>query len=101
MRTIRIYQPGTYLIGQTYTLTQEASHHVATVLRMQKGAEFTIFCGDNQEYTALIEAVHKKNVTFTILAITTINRESPRNIHLAQGISKGDRMEWVVQKAVE
>lgn len=101
MRSIRIYQPGSYQIGQTYTLSPEASHHLSVVLRMQKGAQFILFCGDNQEYTALIEAIHKKNVTFTILNTQTINRESPRNIHLAQGISKGDKMEWVVQKAVE
>ncbi|MCX7118100.1 MAG: 16S rRNA (uracil(1498)-N(3))-methyltransferase [Legionellales bacterium] len=101
MRTIRIYQPGTYEPGQTLELSPQASRHVGTVLRMIPGEVLTLFCGDNREFSATIASVHKHQVTAHIDDVHPINRESPRAIHLAQALSKGDRMDWVVQKAVE
>lgn len=101
MRVIRIFQAGTFELGQTIELSAEAGHHVGVVLRMQVGALLTLFCGDNREFLATIMSVHKKKVHVTITSVESVNRESPRDIHLAQAISKGDRMEWVVQKAVE
>lgn len=101
MRTIRIYQPGHYAVGEQIELSVTASQHVGVVLRMQPNDELTLFCGDNREFLAKIIDVQKKKVMVTIAAIHDVNRESPRAIHLAQAISKGDRMEWVMQKAVE
>ncbi|MCC5792750.1 MAG: 16S rRNA (uracil(1498)-N(3))-methyltransferase [Legionellaceae bacterium] len=101
MRRVRIYQPGNYFPGDTIELHASAGQHVGVVLRMQPGEELILFCGDNREFRATIIAVHKKKVTVTIVAVETISRESPCAIHLAQAISKGDRMEWVIQKAVE
>ena len=101
MRTVRIYQPGPYERGQTLELSDNAGQHVGVVLRMQPGAQLTLFCGDNREFPATIVTVHKKKVTVMINEEHAINRESPRPIHLAQAISKGERMEFVIQKAVE
>lgn len=101
MRTIRIYQPGHYAVGERITLTETAGQHVGVVLRMQPNETLILFCGDNREFYATILSVHKKKVMVTITAVCDVNRESPRAIHLAQAISKGDRMEWVMQKAVE
>lgn len=101
MREIRIYQPTAYQVGQEVELSAAASQHIAVVLRMQAGEKLTLFCGDNREFIALITAVHKKKVSITILSQALVNRESPRGLHLAQAISKGERMEFVVQKAVE
>ena len=101
MRAIRIYQAGIYSPGQSFELSSEAGQHVGVVLRMQVGDKITLFCGDNREFIATISAVHKKKVSVTVLAEQEVNRESPRAIHLAQAISKGERMEFVIQKAVE
>ena len=101
MKTIRIYEPGPYSLDEPFTLSTNAHQHVAIVLRMQPGEMITLFCGDNQEYTALITEVHKKRTLVRITETKTVNRESPRALHLAQGIAKGDRMEWIIQKAVE
>ena len=101
MRTIRIYQPGHYAVGDLIELSETASQHVGVVLRMQPDDKLTLFCGDNREFSATITRAHKKKVMVTITAVQQVNRESPRGIHLAQAISKGDRMEWVIQKAVE
>jgi 16S rRNA (uracil1498-N3)-methyltransferase len=101
VRTIRIYQPGHYKNGDIVELSPGASQHVGTVLRMQPGEKLVLFCGDNREFPATIKAVQKKKVSVSIDAVSNINRESPRTIHLGQAISKGERMELVIQKAVE
>ncbi len=101
MREIRIYQPGDYKVGELLELSPEASKHVGTVLRMQAGENLTLFCGDDREFKVTIDAVKKKQVIVSITEVKNISRESHLKIHLAQGISKGDRMELVMQKAVE
>ncbi|MBA3535608.1 MAG: 16S rRNA (uracil(1498)-N(3))-methyltransferase [Tatlockia sp.] len=101
MREIRIYQVGSFRLDQTLELSPEAGQHVGVVLRMQPGDTITLFCGDNRELDALVIAVQKKKVSVKIVAERVVNRESPRKIHLAQAISKGERMEFVMQKAVE
>lgn len=101
MREIRIYQSGSYHAGQTIELSPEAGHHVAVVLRMQVGENITLFAGDNREFNATIVDVRKKQVQVHIGHEEHVDRESPIEIHLAQAISKGERMELVMQKAVE
>lgn len=101
VREIRIYQPGDYQVGQLLELSPQASQHVGVVLRMQECESLTLFCGDNREFDAVIDIVKKKQVFVTIKRVKNVSCESPIHIHLAQGISKGDRMEMVMQKAVE
>lgn len=101
MRKIRIYQAGPVVLGQTLELSPEASQHVGVVLRMQPGDKIVLFCGDNREFDATLLSVNKKKVSVNIETEREVNRESPRIIHLAQALSKGERMEFVMQKAVE
>lgn len=101
MREIRIYQPGDYACGQSLELSPQAVQHVAVVLRMQPGQRITLFSGDNREFDCLIEDVRKKQVVVRVTAVKDQDRESPLSIHLAQAISKGESMEWVMQKSVE
>jgi 16S rRNA (uracil1498-N3)-methyltransferase len=101
VKKIRIYQPGDYKPGQRIELSPEACQHVGVVLRMKPGGLLTLFNGDNLEFLATIEEVKKKQVFVRIDSVAKICRESPLTIHLAQAISKGDRMEFVMQKAVE
>ncbi|KTD66337.1 16S rRNA (uracil(1498)-N(3))-methyltransferase [Legionella spiritensis] len=101
MRDVRIYQPGDFQVGESVALSEEAGRHVGVVLRMQPGEKLILFPGDNREFVAEIVAVHKKKVSVLLQGEQTVNREPPIAVHLAQAISKGDRMEWVVQKAVE
>ena len=101
VRQIRIYQPGTYHTGQLLELSPDAGLHVAVVLRMTPGDSITLFCGDNREFEASIKSVKKKQVIVLIGKAMEISRESPLTIHLAQAISKGERMELVMQKSVE
>jgi len=101
MREVRIYQAGDYSVGQRVELSPEAAQHTAVVLRMQAGESLTLFNGTQCEFEATITQVKKKQVVVSINYCKEISRESPLQIHLGQAISKGDRMEWVMQKSVE
>lgn len=101
MKNRRIYQPGYYRVGQAVNLSEDAVQHVAVVLRMSPGDQLVLFDGDNHEYVSKITAVRKNKVTVVVLSDNEVSRESPRQIHLAQSLSKGDRMEFVIQKGVE
>lgn len=101
MRTVRIYQPGSYNLHDQVTLSDDASHHVARVLRMRPGGALVLFRGDNREFSGIISAIRKHHVTVRIEDVKTVDRESPRKIHLAQGIAKKEHMYFIIQKAVE
>lgn len=101
MSVVRIYQPGIYEPGQTIALSVSAAHHVAVVLRMRPDDPLVLFRGDDQEYSATMVSVRKSEVLVRLDAVVSVCRESSRALHLAQGISKGDRMAFVIQKAVE
>lgn len=101
MKNTRIYQIGHYQVGDTITLSPTAAQHVGLVLRMKEGEHITLFPGDGSEYSATLCEVQKKLIKAHIDTASPVNRESPRAIHLAQAIAKGEKMEWVIQKAVE
>ncbi len=101
MRQIRIYQPGEFILGQIISLSPAASQHVGRVLRMEVGEEVILFNGLNFEYQTKIVTINKREVCVSINDCQAISRESNLKITLAQGISKGDKMDFVIQKAVE
>lgn len=68
---------------------------------MTPGQAITLFCGDGFDYSATINEVTKKSVQVTINDKTKVENESPLTIHLAQGISRGDKMDFTIQKSVE
>lgn len=101
MKEVRIYEPQTYEEGALVVLSPGASLHVGVVLRMKVGEALTLFCGDDREFSATIAEVKKKQVVVRIDKVHLVSRESPLSLHLAQAISKGDRMDIVMQKATE
>ena len=101
MRNIRIYQ-NTVIESLTHIqLDDNAFGHLIRVLRLTEGDEFTLFNGDGYDYLAKLNKVSKKAADAEILAKTQVTCESPLNIHLGQGISRGDRMDFTLQKSVE
>lgn len=101
MRIPRIYQAVTLAVGSEVELSDDAANHVGRVLRLREGAELALFCGDNHEYQATIISASKKNVRVAINHSNLSNVESPLAVHLVQGISRGERMDFVLQKSVE
>lgn len=96
----RIYQPVPLAIGKLL-LDEKASHHLARVLRATVGDEIKIFNGEGGEYAAIITAINKKNVEVDLQTFSARSAESPVHIMLAQGIARGEKMDFVMQKAVE
>jgi len=100
MKNIRIYQAGTLVEGDVITLDKAASNHLLRVLRLKNNQIFTLFNGEGGEFSCHLEISGKLAITHVDSFIQTHN-ESPLSIHLFQGISKGERMDFVIQKSVE
>ncbi|MFT2092365.1 16S rRNA (uracil(1498)-N(3))-methyltransferase [Paraglaciecola sp. 2405UD69-4] len=101
MRIIRIYYPNQLSVDSHVTLTDDATNHLSNVLRAKEGQAIVLFNGDGNEYSAHLIEVSKRKVVACVDSKLSLSIESPLDIHLAQGISRGDRMEWVIQKSVE
>ncbi|TYB01520.1 16S rRNA (uracil(1498)-N(3))-methyltransferase [Aggregatibacter actinomycetemcomitans] len=101
MRVPRIYHPIPLNQHTTCVLSEDGANHVGRVLRMRAGDQLELFDGSNHIYQAVITAVAKKSVEVDILSRQFDDRESPLAIHLGQVISRGERMEFTIQKSVE
>lgn len=101
MRIPRIYHPGTLTPGMVTELTEDGANHVARVLRMKTGYSLILFNGTNRIFNAEIAGISKKSVTVRIADEQDDNRESPLAIHLGQVMSRGEKMEFTIQKSVE
>jgi len=83
------------------TLGDAIYHHLIVVLRRIRGDAITLFNGRGGEFAATIETVAKRQLTARVHAFRDVNRESPLHVTLAQAVSKGERMDYTIQKAVE
>ena len=101
MRIPRIYCDAELRENEQHLLPSDAAHHVVTVLRMGAGRPLVLFNGRGSEFCAVIVEASKKNVCVEIKEENKISRESPLMTELAIGISRGDRLDWVLQKATE
>jgi len=101
MRLTRVYVDAALEPGALLTLTGGAAGHLTRVLRLRPRAALTLFNGRGGEYAASIERVHGSEVTVAVGQHEPIERESPFPLTLAQGVSRGERMDLVVQKATE
>src|SRR5690606_36008424 len=101
MRNLCIYTPQSLSVGETLALDDNAANHVGRVLRMRAGDELRLFNGDGREYSATLADVGKRTVMVQIAAQRPAAAESPLKVHLGQVMSRGDRMDYAVQKATE
>ncbi len=101
MRLTRVYVDATLEPGTRIGLSGSAAGHVTRVLRLRPGAALTLFNGRGGEYAATLERVHGSEVTVAVGEHQPVERESPFPLTLAQGVSRGERMDLVVQKATE
>ncbi|QGX40365.1 16S rRNA (uracil(1498)-N(3))-methyltransferase [Permianibacter aggregans] len=101
MRITRLYVDLPLQTGRKLSLPENAANHVARVLRMRVGDAVQLFNGDGHAYDATISHVDKRDVGVDIHQMSEQHRESPLSITLIQGVSRGDRMEITIQKAVE
>jgi 16S rRNA (uracil1498-N3)-methyltransferase len=87
--------------GATVPLPEGAAHHVRDVLRLAAGDEVTLLNGLGGEYRARLTVVARKSVETEVLAFHQRDSEAPYPVTVAQALASGDKMDWVVEKAVE
>lgn len=101
MRVPRIHVTETLTADADLTLTDAPAHYLSRVLRMQPGQSLVLFNGDGQDYPARITEATKSRVRVRVAQGAPVDTESPLPVTLAQVISRGDRMDYVIQKSVE
>lgn len=101
MRIPRIYTDQPLGASRDMTLEGSAANHVARVLRLKPGAALILFDGRGGEYPATLTGADKRSIQVRLDAQLAREVESPLEITLAQGISRGERMDYAIQKAVE
>jgi len=88
-------------VGANITLHGDQARYVGRVLRLRADDEVTLFDGKGGEYRALIKDTGKNSISAAIAEMIPRSAESPLDITVLQGISRGDRMDYVIQKTTE
>lgn len=106
MRSVRVYLTPTSLpqalaTGRTVVLPQDAAQHLTRVLRLRAGAAITLFDGEGGEWAAELVSGARDALAARIGEHHPIERESPLQLTLLQGLARGERMDLVIQKATE
>jgi 16S rRNA (uracil1498-N3)-methyltransferase len=96
----RFHCPVQLAEGAELDLPSTAARHVQ-VLRLQPGAQITLFNGEGGEYTATVQRMGRSDVAVHIDHHHAIEREPARAVHLAVGMPANDRMDWLIEKATE
>ncbi len=101
MRISRLYLEGDYQANQTLSLPKEQAHYALTVLRLKNNFAIEAFNGKGLLATGKLIVTSRRSADFHIETVSQPQTESPLDITLVQAISKGDRMDYSIQKAVE
>ncbi|MFN2329210.1 MAG: 16S rRNA (uracil(1498)-N(3))-methyltransferase [Chromatocurvus sp.] len=101
MQRPRFFTRQALATGQHVVLEDEAARHIGRTLRMQPGDTLVLFDGSGAEYPGALISVDKRSVTVHCSAPQNIDREPPLAVELGIAVSRGDRVDWVVQKATE
>jgi 16S rRNA (uracil1498-N3)-methyltransferase len=97
----RIHTGQTLSAGMELELEEGPSRHLHSALRLQTNAAVVLFDGRGGEYLAHIVSAQRKRLQLRVGQHHAIDRESPLPVHLGIGLSRGDRFDWLVQKATE
>ena len=101
MRTPRLHLPQALAQGETIQIGGQTAHHIKHVLRLRPGVGISVFDGLGNEYNAVLVAIGRAEVSAIIGERAATIAEPALQITLAQGIARNDRMDIILQKAVE
>jgi 16S rRNA (uracil1498-N3)-methyltransferase len=101
MRLTRVFVDGALSPGSLVELPADTAAHLAKVLRARSGDELILFSGDGREFAGAIETVRGSRVSASVGDARDVDRESPLSVTLVQCVPRGDRMDFIVQKATE
>ncbi|MBC6962809.1 MAG: 16S rRNA (uracil(1498)-N(3))-methyltransferase [Nitrosomonas sp.] len=99
--TARFFHPSPICNSEQITLTSANSHHAIQVLRLKQGDSITLFDGTGGEFSGHLVQTGKSGCVVQIKSHLPIKRESPLAIELAQAICANEKMDWIIQKAIE
>ena len=97
----RVYVDMELQAGTVVTMPHAAFHHLVAVLRRIPGDPLTLFNGQGGEYACKVESVARHKLSVRVEEFRDVSRESPLPVLLAQAVSKGEKMDYAIQKAVE
>lgn len=100
MRLSRFFTDTPLALG-SHQLAEAQAHYITRVLRLGVGATVQLFDGSGQEFLGELTEVGKKQVLLELREQFPGQAESPLHIQLGQGLSRGERMDWAMQKATE
>jgi 16S rRNA (uracil1498-N3)-methyltransferase len=101
MRIPRVHVDVPLQVGATVELPESAGEHLLRVLRLPVGATLTLCNGDGMDYRATLDAIGKRAARARVLEAQANHAEAPLRIVLAQALARGEKMDWVIQKATE
>ena len=101
MRTSRLYVAMPLTLHKTIELDEDSAHYLRAVLRLKKAYKITLFNGEGGEYQGKTVEVSRKRVLIELQSFTERSVESELRVTLGIGISRGERMDFAVQKSVE
>jgi len=100
MRLSRFFIDLPLSLGE-HELPEAQAHYIGRVLRLTEGAAVQLFDGSGSEFLGELIEVGKKRVRVSLGECLAGQAESPLKVHLGQGLSRGERMDWAIQKATE
>lgn len=101
MRRSRVYTQQPLAPGATAVLEGNTGHYLARVLRLAVTDPVTLFNGDGLDYAGEICTIERDRVSVRLVDTRPVNSESPLKITLVQAVSRGERMDYTLQKATE
>jgi 16S rRNA (uracil1498-N3)-methyltransferase len=101
MRLTRVFVDAPLAPGARIALPDDAAAHLVRVLRLEAGDACTLFNGDGRDYAARLTTAGKRGAEAEILEARAVDNESPLRMVLLQGIARGEKMDWILQKATE
>ena len=87
--------------GAQFPLSADAAQHVSKALRLKAGDGLVVFDGRGGEYEASIQRIDRGSVDVKVGAFRDVEREAAFRVGLVQGLPEADKMDWIIQKAVE
>lgn len=101
MRLTRVHVDAPLAAGATVALPEAATGHLLRVLRMEVGDACVLFNGDGFDYPARIVSAGKRHAEVALGQPQAPDNESPLRVVLLQAVARGEKMDWIVQKATE
>ena len=101
MRDIRVFVEAPLVAGAEFSAPATLAHYARNVLRLQTGDALQLFDGSGREFAASVAAAGKRELRILVGEELGALPESPLAVHLGLGLSRGERMDWALQKATE